>query len=168
MPSTSESPMGVNLSELLERLCASGVEFILVGGLAAVVHGSPATTMDVDIVHKRTPENIARIMKLLESLETVYRRPDDKKIEPKESELEGMGRMLFTKSLGPLDILSFIEERKTYEDLIHHTVEIPFRGHMIRVLDLKVMVDLKRLSSAPEDKQRLAILEETLRQSGRD
>lgn len=167
MPLTNNTSTGVNLSELLERLCESGVEFILVGGLAAVVQGSPVTTMDVDIVHKRTPENIARIMQLLKSIGTVYRRPDDKIIEPEASALAGMGHMLFTTRLGPLDILSFIEERKTYEDLIDHTVGIPFRGYTIRVLDLKVMVDLKRLSGDPGDQQRLAILEETLRQSNR-
>ena len=104
---------------------------------------------------------------LLKSIETIYRRPDDKIIEPEESELADMGHMLLTTNLGPLDILSFIEERKTYEDLIDHTVEIPFRGQMLRVLDLKMIVDLKRLSNDPGDKQRLAILEETLRQSGR-
>jgi len=165
MPLTKNPSTDINLSELLERLCESGVEFILVDGLAAVVQGSPVTTMDVDIVHKRTPENIVRLRKLLKSLETVYRRPDDEIIEPDELELAGMGHMLLTTNLGPLDILSFIEGRKTYEDLIDHTVEIPFREYMIRVLELKVIVDLKRHSNDPGDKQRLAILEETLRQS---
>ena len=46
MPLDNKPSMGVSLSELLEKLCESGVEFILVGGLAAVVQGSPVTTME--------------------------------------------------------------------------------------------------------------------------
>jgi len=112
---------------------------------------------------KEPPENIDRLMVFLKSMGTVYRRPDDKVIEPMSSDLAGMEHMLFTTRLGPLDVLSYVEGKKTYEDLVGHTVEIPFRGHKIRVLDLPTLVELKRSSKDPKDQQRLAILEETLR-----
>lgn len=159
-PQTSETGLGA----LLEKLCEAQVEFILVGGLAAVVQGAPVTTLDVDIVHSRAPDNISRLMSVLKSLDAIYRRPDDKIIEPTQTDLSGMGHLLLSTRLGPLDILSFIEERKTYEDLIDHTEKIPFRGHILQVLGLKTMVELKRASSDPGDRQRLRILEETLRQ----
>jgi hypothetical protein len=166
MPSNNKHKVSVDLGQLLEELCASGVEFVLVGGLAAVIQGSPITTMDVDIVHKRTPDNIRRLICFLQMSEAVYRRPDDKIIKPITGDLSGMGHMLLKTRRGPLDILSFIEKRKTYEDLIGHTVVIPFRGYNLRVLDLKTMANLKRSSDNPEDRQRVAILEETIRQSG--
>ncbi len=59
---------------------------------------------------------------------------------------------------------SFIEQGKAYEDLLEHTVEIEFRGHIIRVLNLKTLVELKKTSRDAKDKQRLIVLEETLRQ----
>jgi hypothetical protein len=164
MPSEVKESTGPDLSALLEGLADAGVEFILVGGLAAVVQGSPVTTMDVDIVHSRTSGNITRLIGFLKSIGAVYRRPDDKVIEPTETDLSEMGHMLFTTRLGPVDVLAFIEERKIYEDLLEHTVEIPFRGHVIRVLDLKILIELKRRSSDPKDRQRLPVLEETLRQ----
>jgi len=46
--------MAVDLTTLLERLLATDVEFVLVGGLAAVVQGAPISTFDIDIVHRRT------------------------------------------------------------------------------------------------------------------
>jgi hypothetical protein len=46
------------LTTLLRKLAASGAEFVLVGGLAAVAQGAPLTTQDVDVVHRRTPENV--------------------------------------------------------------------------------------------------------------
>lgn len=164
MPTGSEKPTVLDLSAILEGLLAADVEFILVGGLAAVVQGAPVTTMDVDIVHNRYPENISRLIAFLKSIGATYRRPDAKEIEPNEKDISGMGHFLFTTRLGPLDVLAFIEQGKTYEDLLEHTVEIEFRGHMIRVLKLKVLVEFKKSSKDPKDKLRLLALEETLRQ----
>ena len=154
----------VNLGAILEGLIEAGVDFILVGGLAAVVQGAPVTTMDVDIVHNQSSENIAKLLSFLKSIDAFHRRPDDKVIEPKEGDISGMGHALFTTQLGPLDILAVIEEGRAYGDLLEHTVEIEFRNHTIRVLDLKMLIQLKRNSTDPKDRQRLPVLEETLRQ----
>jgi hypothetical protein len=164
MPTNSKEPTGPDLSALLEGLIKTEIKFILVGGLAAVVQGAPVTTMDVDIVHNQSSGNISKLFAFLKSIGAFYRRPDDKVIEPKEEDFSRMGHALFTTRLGPLDVLAVIEEEKTYEDLLEHTVEIEFRGHTIRVLDLKMLIELKRTSKDLKDKQRLPVLEETLRQ----
>ncbi len=152
------------LSAILDGLLSADVEFILVGGLAAIIQGSPITTLDVDIVHDRSVNNISKLYDFLKSVNAIYRRPDDKIIEPQKDELSGMGHTLLSTNLGKLDILAFIEEHKTYEDLCNHTIEIDFRGHALRVLDIKTLVEMKRNSNNPKDKQRLSIFEETLRQ----
>ncbi len=54
-------PSAADLPALLATLCDAGVEFIIVGGAAAVIQGAPITTNDLDIVHRRTPENVARL-----------------------------------------------------------------------------------------------------------
>ena len=164
MPTDNGELTSVNLGAILEGLIEAGVDFILVGGLAAVVQGAPVTTMDVDIVHNQSSENIAKLLSFLKSIVAFHRRPDDKVIEPKEDDISGMDHALFTTQLGPLDILSVIEEGRAYGDLIEHTVEIEFRKHTIRVLDLKMLIQLKRTSTDPKDRQRLPVLEETLRQ----
>jgi len=164
MPTGSGKPMSVDLSAILEGLIKAGVDFILVGGLAAVVQGAPVTTMDVDIVHNQSPENITRLFTFLKSVGAFHRRPDNKVIEPKKEDISGMGHALFTTRLGPLDVLAFIEEGRSYGDLLEHTVEIEFRGRAIRVLDLKMLIQLKKTSTDPKDRQRLPVLEETLRQ----
>jgi hypothetical protein len=164
MPTGSEKPIALDLSAILEGLLEADIKFILVGGLAAVVQGAPVTTMDVDIVHKRSSENISKLYAFLKSIDATYRRPDGKVIGPNEEDISGLGHFLFTTRLGPLDVLAFIEQGKAYQDLLEHTVEINFRGHIIRVLNLKTLVELKKTSRDPKDKQRLMVLEETLRQ----
>jgi hypothetical protein len=164
MPTSSKKSTGVDLSALLEGLLEAGVKFILVGGLAAVVQGAPITTMDVDIVPDRSSENITKLLAFLKTISAFHRRPDDIVIEPKETDFSGRGHALFTTRLGPLDILAVIEEGKAYEDLLDHALDIAFRDHTIRVLELKRLVELKRASWDSKDRQRLPVLEETLRQ----
>ena len=164
MHSNGKDTTGADLSSILEGLLKADVKFILVGGLAAVVQGAPVTTIDVDIVHDRSSENIAKLFAFLKSIDAVYRRPADKVLEPKEDDFSGMGHAFLTTRLGPLDVLTPVEEGKTYEDLVEHTVEIEYKGYTLHVLDLRVLIELKRTSKDPIDKQRLPVLEETLRQ----
>jgi len=133
MPTGGRKPRSASLGEVLEGLLEAGVDFILVGGLAAVIQGAPVTTMDVDIVHSQSAENISRLLAFLKSVEAVHRRLDDKLIEPKERDLSGKGHVLLTTRIGPLDILGAIEGGKSYEELLEHTIEIDFRGHRLRV-----------------------------------
>lgn len=164
MPTGNRRPTSASLSEILEGLLEARVDFILVGGLAAVIQGAPITTMDVDVVHSQAPENIARLLAFLKSVDAVHRRLDDKLIEPKERDLSGKGHVLLATRIGPLDVLAVIEGGKSYKELLEHTVEIEFRGHTLRMLDLKTLIELKKTSTDPKDKQRLPVLEETLRQ----
>lgn len=164
MHTSNKDPKSADLSAIIEGLINANVKFILVGGLAAVVQGAPITTLDVDIVHNRSSENISNLFSFLTSIDAIYRRPDNKIITPIKKDFSGMGHSLFSTRLGPLDVLAFIEQEKTYEDLLEHTVEIEFRGHTIHVLDIKTIIDLKKESNEPKDKQRLPVLEETLRQ----
>jgi len=164
MPSDKGETENSGLSALLEGLIDAGIEFILVGGLAAVVQGAPITTMDVDIVHRQTDENIGKLLGFLKSIDAYHRRLDDEVIEPTAEHISCRGHALFTTRFGPLDVLAIIEEGQSYEDLIDYTVEIEFRGRTICVLDLEMLVKLKKSAKDPKDNQRLPVLEETLRQ----
>lgn len=164
MPSDSGKSTSANLSQILEGLSKAGIDFILVGGLAAVVQGAPITTMDVDIVHHQSPENVARLLAFLKSVAAIHRRPDNIVIEPTEADLTGTGHALYATRIGPLDVLAAIEQGKAYPDLIEHAVAIDFRGHKLNVLDLKMLIQLKKTSPDTRDRQRLPVLEETLRQ----
>ena len=164
MPIENKNATKPDLIAILEGLIKAKIKFILVGGLAAVVQGAPITTIDVDIVHEQSFENITKLLNFLKSINTFYRRPDDKLIQPTYNDLSAKGHSLFTTNLGPLDVLSIIEQGKSYNDLIKDTVEIKFRGKIIKVLSLKTLIELKKESNYLKDKQRILILEETLQQ----
>ena len=58
--------MSTQFDKLLPLLVRSGVEFILIGGVAGNIHGSARLTFDLDIVYARNSENLKRVAKLLE------------------------------------------------------------------------------------------------------
>src|SRR5437016_5618181 len=91
------------ITRLLEELCLSGIEFIVIGGAAGVLHGAPVTTMDLDIVHRRTPENIAKLLEVLKRL-GAYFHPDlaQRRLPPREGDLTGQGHLNLQTNLGRL------------------------------------------------------------------
>ena len=159
-----EKRQTLELSALRKGLNEAGIEFILVGGMAAVAQGAPVSTFDLDIVYRQTDKNKKKLLRFLNSIDAYQRRPDDKLIEPDQRGLKGKGQLLLTTRFGPLDVLSVIEKGRGFEELLPHTVTIEFRGHRVYVLSLDTIVNLKRGSKDPKDQYRLPILEETLRQ----
>ena len=84
------------LTSILGVLLREGVEFVLVGALAAVAQGAPVTTHDVDIVHARTPDNLDRLMAALGKLNARYRgRAPDSPVPPDRKALATAGHSLF-------------------------------------------------------------------------
>jgi hypothetical protein len=151
------------LTSILGVLLGEGLEFVLVGALAAVAQGAPVTTHDVDIVHRRTPENLDRLMAALAKLNARYRgRSPDSPVPPDRKALATTGHSLFMTDLGPLDCLGAIEGGRTYDDLVPLSVEAEMDGHLL-VLGLPTIVELKRQSSEAKDRLMLPVLEETLK-----
>jgi hypothetical protein len=156
-----------SLTTLLARLAASGTDFVLVGGLAAVAQGAPLATVDVDVVHRREPANVERLLAFLASVDARYRgRPLGEILRPAREALLGDGRHLLTTALGPLDVLGAVEGGRGYESLSPETTEVEVEGQRVRVVRLETLADLKRGATGPKDRLVLALLEDTLLRRG--
>jgi hypothetical protein len=152
-----------DLTTLLERLVETDVELVLVGGLAAVVQGAPLTTFDVDVVHRRTEDNVDRLIAFLAGVGARYRNRPGAPLPPSRSALLGPGHSLFMTDLGPLDVLGAIEAGADYEQLLPESLVVHLGSRPLHVLSLAKIVELKRTSSEPKDKLRLPVLEALLR-----
>lgn len=151
-------PKEADLEALLDALRTSGVEFIVVGGAAAVLHGAPTTTQDLDIVHRQTPENIARLMSVLETLDAYVREPGDRRLVPTASMLEGRGQLNLTTSLGPLDPLGVLHDGRGYDELVARSVVMEDGSLRLRVLDLDTLIEIKSATGRAKDKLLVPIL----------
>jgi hypothetical protein len=159
-------PPPATLTTLLARLAATGTEFVLVGGLAAVAQGAPLTTVDVDVVHRREPGNARRLHDFLVAIDARYRgQPAGRVLRPTLESLLGDGHQLLATSLGQLDVLGAIEGGRDFESLLPDTVELEVEGQKIRVVRLETLAALKRGADDPKSRYVLAILEATLQRA---
>ncbi len=150
-----------NLAELLRCLVRGNVDCILVGGMAGVMRGAPVVTTDVDIVHRREPDNVKRLVGVLDELQAVYRH-DDRRLRPTESHLKGPGHQLLVTRLGPLDALGALDN-ETYAELVGQSSPMELgEGLSILVLELPKLIELKRNAGRPKDLAVLPVLEATL------
>jgi hypothetical protein len=147
---------------ILETLVAHQVDFIIVGGVCAVLHGAPITTYDLDIVHSRSTENVDRLLGALEELEAHYREQTARHIAPGPSHLCSPGHQLLLTKFGPLDLLGTIGADLGYEELMPQSVELQVRdGLKLRLLDLSKLITIKEEAARDKDRAVLAILKRT-------
>ncbi len=149
------------ITALLNALYDYQAEFIIVGGVCAVLHGAPVTTFDLDAVHSRTPANLARLVRLLGYLDACYRGHPNK-IKPDAEVLGSTGHHLLMTRFGPLDILGAIEKGLGYPDLIGHTEAIQIENRTFRVLSLEYLIETKEKSLFEKDRLRMSALKHTL------
>lgn len=152
--------------DALETLARHGVEFVVVGGVAAVLNGAPISTLDLDIVHARSEENLDRLLAALTEIDARYRDLTGRVLRPERSALAGEGHHLLITSYGPLDVLGQIGDRLRYEDLLPETVERVLGAYTFRVLDLAALIRTKEQAGRDKDRAVLAILRRTLRERG--
>jgi hypothetical protein len=139
-----------------------GVEFIVVGGVGAVLQGAPITTFDLDIVHSRTPANLNRLKKALLALDAHYRDFTGRVLRPKAADLDSAGHHLLLTHSGPLDLLGTIGTSAGYDELISHSTEMESAGMRLWVLDLETLIRLKEESTQAKDRAMIPVLRQTL------
>ncbi len=145
---------------LLRTLSESGVEFILVGGVAATVHGSTRLTIDVDAVYRRTTENIDRLVPALTPYHPYLRgAPPGLPFRWDAATVKRGLNFTLTTDIGDLDLLGEILGGGAYEALVTSTVTIRVFGIDCRCLTLDKLIELKRAAGRPKDFEAIAELE---------
>ena len=153
---------------ILETLLQHEVEFIVVGGVCAALHGAPVTTLDLDIVHSRDPDNLAALVCALDSLGAYYREQPERRLKPQRSFLTARGHHLLITSAGPLDVLGTIGHDQDYHDLLECTTEFEIgEGLNVKVLNLDTLIEMKECLGRDKDRSVLPVLRRTLEEKTR-
>jgi len=145
---------------LLRLLAEGNVEVILVGGLAATAHGSARFTQDVEVVYRRSPENISRLIAALAPVAPYLRgAPLGLPFRWDEETIAHGLNFALTTNAGDIDLLGEIAGGGTYENLLPHSVTIAVFGMDCRCLDLDALLASKRAAGRPKDLEAIAELE---------
>lgn len=147
--------------DAIELLIRHGVDFIVVGGVAGVLGGAPLSTFDLDVVHRRSPENLDRLLGALAKLQAFYRDLTDRRLPPDRDSLAGAGHNLMLTRFGPVDFLGTIGHGHAYDDLLPESPPVVLGSHEVRVLGLEALIRIKEETASEKDRAALLVLRRT-------
>lgn len=155
--------MIADLSQIIPPLVAAEVEFILIGGMAAILHGSARVTFDVDVVYERSKGNIERLAQVLQPHAPYLRgAPPGLPFSWDERTIRNGLNFTLTTALGDLDLLGEVIGGGGYRDLLSHTFEVEAFNVKFKCVDLPTLIKLKRAAGRPKDLESLAELQALL------
>jgi predicted nucleotidyltransferase len=157
-----------DFATLIQTLADGRVGFILIGGVAATIHGSARLTRDVDVVYARTDENLARLVAALGPL-SPYLRGAPPGL-PFSFDVETLRRGLnftLTTRAGDIDLLGEVTGGGGFDQLRGHATAVTVYGREVLCLDLDWLIRVKRAAGRPKDLEAVAELE-ILRDERRD
>ncbi len=159
----------IDFPKLLRLLTEQQVEFIVIGGVAAVIHGSGRLTQDLDIVYQRSPENLTRLTRALAEQSPYLRgAPPGLPFQWSEATLGAGLNFTLETHVGALDLLGEIAGGGGYLTLLEHTIELEVFGARFRCLDLPTLIQTKRAAGRPKDLEAIAELELILEERQKD
>jgi len=145
---------------LLAALAKNEVAFVVVGGAAAIAHGSARLTQDLDIVYQRSPANLDRLVAALARLKPYLRgAPRGLPFIWDRTTLERGLNFTLVTSVGEIDLLGEIPGGGQFEDLLPGAIELRVFQTRCLCLSLPQLIRAKRASGRPKDFEALAELE---------
>jgi predicted nucleotidyltransferase len=148
---------------LLRLLSAARVEFIVIGGVAATIHGSAHITVDLDILYQRTPENIDRLAAALLPIHPYLRgAPEGLPFRLDAATIARGLNFTLTTALGDLDLLAEVAGGGTYDRLLQDVETLAVEGSDVHCVSLRRLIALKRAAGRPKDLNVIAELEALL------
>ena len=152
--------MSSDFSNLLERLVKAGVDFVIVGGFAGVVHGCTYVTQDIDICCDFSADNLLVLQKALSDLDPVHRMTSGrKKLQLTEQTCGQFKNLYLDTKIGQLDCLSFIDGLGDYDQAKQASRFIEVENMKMYVLSLDALIKTKRAMNRPRDKEAVLQLE---------
>jgi len=141
-----------SLHVLLQRFADAGLEFVVVGGFAGVLHGSAYVTEDLDICAVISPENIAKLRTALVDLNPVHRMTHNKlSFLEHPSPGEKLANVYLETEAGSVDILGSVLGIGGYRELARNAIEVPLFGHPCRVISLEDLIKAKEAMGREKD-----------------
>lgn len=146
---------------IFEILAKNNVDYVLIGGLAGVLHGSTAMTNDADIFPSSAPENLERVGEALRSLDARLRSPDSTDglpFDPHPTLISAMTMLNMHTRCGDLDMTFSPAGLESYEDVSGRAATFQVGALEIRVAALADIIRSKESANRPKDHATLPIL----------
>ena len=145
--------MDQRTDELLKALAREGVEFVVVGGVAANLHGSSQSTKDFDVLAPLTVDNCRRILAALGPFSPrCYQTLGKPPVQRTAEDLARFKNLYFLTDLGIIDLLGSLPPVGDYSVVASRAVTITLFGIDVRMLSLDDLIAVKQHVGRPKDK----------------
>lgn len=150
--------VATDFQRLIDALCEREVEFVIIGAVALVLHGSPRVTQDLDICYSRKPANLERLAASLAPFRPTLRgAPPDLPFRLDFRALHAGLNFTLTAEPGDIDLLGEVPGVGEYEQVSGDAISMEVYGHQVLVMSLDALEKAKRAAGRLKD---LADLEE--------
>jgi len=140
-------------AELLKKLTDEGVEFVLVGGFAAVTHGSFQLTRDIDICAILDDATVAKLRRALANWNPTHRMtPQQLSFLLRPREGERVNNLYLQTDMGMLDVLSSIKGVGDFQRLMEKAETVEVDGQNVRVISLEDLITAKEAMGRDRDR----------------
>lgn len=147
-----------NLQKLLQFLIQSPLDFVIVGGFAAVLHGCNQSTRDIDVCLAFSPEQMELLRKALAPLHPRHRMTQKKlSFLTHPASLTGLKNLYLETDLGILDIVGHVEAVGNFHDILKNATEIEIYGGHCRLISIDDLIKSKKALGRYRD---LVVVEE--------
>jgi hypothetical protein len=137
--------------ELIRRLIETKVEFVVVGGFAAITHGATRLTQDLDVCASFSEENLERLLAALSGIHPHFRAPARRPLPQRAQELAGYRNLYLETDLGDLDLLGEISGLGPYEVVRSRAVTVSLWCLPVPVLEIDALIEAKRALGRAKD-----------------
>ncbi len=151
--------------EMLGALANHHVEFVVIGGYSANLHGSPLPTLDLDITPRRERDNLDHLSGALRELDAKVRAVELDEPLPFDHDADSLAAVEvwnLTTRYGDLDISFVPTGTRGYEDLRQDAVEVRLGGLRVLVASLADVIRSKEAAGRDKDRRALPVLREIL------
>jgi len=153
----------MNVRTAVQVLSDGGVEFVIIGGWSAILHGSAQITNDLDICFSRKPENLGRLAEVLAPYHPRLRDlPQGLPFIWDASTLRNGTVFTLNTDLGIIDLLAEVSGLGTFEEVKAGSVLVEAFGRRVLALDLGSLIKAKRAAGREKDLRALPELEALL------
>jgi hypothetical protein len=153
-------PATAQFTAAVRTLTNARVSFVIVGGVAAVIHGAVRLTYDLDVVYRRTEDNFERLVAALAPLRPYLRdAPAGLPFQFNEVALSGGLNFKLATARGALDLMGELAGVGSFETVAERTISVDLGGTQVAVLDLDALILSKRAAGRSKDLEAIAELE---------
>ena len=141
-----------HLAELLRRLVAEGVDFVVIGGIAAIAHGSSRLTRDLDIAYARDEANLEALGSVLTGLDAkLFQVNEEVPFVADAATLANVQLLTLTTTAGRLDVMTQPSGAPPYEVLRSRANRERVASVSVLVASVDDLISMKRASGRNKD-----------------